>query len=175
MAPSHYLNQCWLIICEVLWDSHYVTFTWNTQDIYLYLKWDNYLFHITTVSSTNGLTGIRAIMPMNQSWMKHRSVRETKCNVTLCQKSSQTTTAQMKLNETWKVILITKGKTFPSFRADNNWYPPIITNMITVQNKHSPTRKQGFDFPNCDMQGSSKITLHHLAMAMLSNWGQIAD
>ena len=33
-APSHYLNQCWLIISEVLWHSPEGNFTWNAQDIY---------------------------------------------------------------------------------------------------------------------------------------------
>ena len=64
---------------------------------------------------------------------------------------------------------MTKGTTFSILRADNKWYLPIITNVITVQNKHSLARKQEFDFPNCDMQGSSKITLHHLAKAVWCN------
>ena len=35
-APSHYLNQCWLIICEVLWQLSEGNFTGNAQDIYIY-------------------------------------------------------------------------------------------------------------------------------------------
>ena len=31
-APSHYLNQCWLIIREVLWCSSKVNFTGNAQE-----------------------------------------------------------------------------------------------------------------------------------------------
>ena len=31
---SHYLNWCWLIICEVLWHSPEGNFTRNAQDIY---------------------------------------------------------------------------------------------------------------------------------------------
>ena len=33
MAPSHYLNQCWLIIKGVLWHSPESNFTGNAQDI----------------------------------------------------------------------------------------------------------------------------------------------
>ena len=33
-APSHYLNQCWQIICEILWHSSDGSFTRNSQDIY---------------------------------------------------------------------------------------------------------------------------------------------
>ena len=32
-APSHYLNQCWLIISEALWHSPVDHFTGNAQDI----------------------------------------------------------------------------------------------------------------------------------------------
>ena len=39
MAPSHYLNQCWLIISEVLWHSPEVNSTGSAQYIYLSLTW----------------------------------------------------------------------------------------------------------------------------------------
>ena len=45
MAPSHYLNQCWLIISEVLWHSPDGNFTWNAQDIYPWRE-----FEITNLS-----------------------------------------------------------------------------------------------------------------------------
>ena len=41
-APSHYLNQCWLIISEVLWHSTEGNFTWNAQDIYPWHEFENY-------------------------------------------------------------------------------------------------------------------------------------
>ena len=34
MASSHYLNQCWLMISEVLWHSPQSNFTGDVQDIY---------------------------------------------------------------------------------------------------------------------------------------------
>ena len=39
MAPSHYLNQCWLMISEVLWHSPDSNFTENTSDIY---RWNEF-------------------------------------------------------------------------------------------------------------------------------------
>ena len=41
-APSHYLNPCWLSICEVLWHSHEGNFTGNTQYIYSPYEFENY-------------------------------------------------------------------------------------------------------------------------------------
>ena len=43
-APSHYLNQCWLLISEVLWHSPDSNFTENTSDIYLWNEFEIYWF-----------------------------------------------------------------------------------------------------------------------------------
>ena len=46
-APSHYLNQCWLMICEVLWHLPDSNFTENTGDIY---HWDEFeIYWLETV------------------------------------------------------------------------------------------------------------------------------
>ena len=50
LAPSHYLNQCWLIISEVLWHSPEGNFIGNYQDIYSRYEFENYLFTITATS-----------------------------------------------------------------------------------------------------------------------------
>ena len=50
MAPSHYLNQCWLIVGEVLWHSPEGNFTWNAQDIYPWREFEKYQFQITSAS-----------------------------------------------------------------------------------------------------------------------------
>ena len=42
MAPSHYLNQCWLLISEVLWHSPDSNFTENTEDIYRWNQFEIY-------------------------------------------------------------------------------------------------------------------------------------
>ena len=47
MAPSHYLNQCWVIISEALWHSSAGNFTGNTQVIYPWNEFENYQFKIT--------------------------------------------------------------------------------------------------------------------------------
>ena len=50
-APSHYLNQCWLMINEVLWHSPEINFTGNTQDIYPRYASESYSeFKITATS-----------------------------------------------------------------------------------------------------------------------------
>ena len=48
MAPSHYMNQCLLMISE--WRSPEVNFTGNTQDIYLWYQFENDWFNITATS-----------------------------------------------------------------------------------------------------------------------------
>ena len=49
MAPSHYLNQCWLIISEVLWHSPERNFTENAPDIYPWYGLENHQFQITAM------------------------------------------------------------------------------------------------------------------------------
>ena len=46
MAPSHYLNQCWLIINGVLWYSPYNNFTGSTWDISSWYEFEIYNFEI---------------------------------------------------------------------------------------------------------------------------------
>ena len=41
MAPSHYLNQCWLNIYVALWHSAENVFTRNAQDIYPWYQFEN--------------------------------------------------------------------------------------------------------------------------------------
>ena len=40
MAPSHYLNQCWLLICEVLWYLHESNFIASVQTTILYNEFE---------------------------------------------------------------------------------------------------------------------------------------
>ena len=49
-APSHYLQQCWLIITEVLWSSPEGNFTGKVQGIYLRPELKFELSKITTTS-----------------------------------------------------------------------------------------------------------------------------
>ena len=42
MTPSHYLNQCWLMISEVLWHSPDSNFTENTSEIYRWIEFEIY-------------------------------------------------------------------------------------------------------------------------------------
>ena len=49
-APSHHLNQCWLIISEVLWHSPEGNFAGNAPDIYHRHDFENDKFKITAAS-----------------------------------------------------------------------------------------------------------------------------
>ena len=46
-APCHYLNQCWLIISEVMWHSPEGNSTVNAQDIYPWYEFEYCKFNIT--------------------------------------------------------------------------------------------------------------------------------
>ena len=48
-APSHYLNQCWLLISEVLWHSPLSNFTVSDEATILYNEFDHYTL-LTTPS-----------------------------------------------------------------------------------------------------------------------------
>ena len=49
-APSHYLNQCWLIISDVLWYSPLSNLTVSARATILYNKFQKYIFKITATS-----------------------------------------------------------------------------------------------------------------------------
>ena len=49
-APSHYLNQCWLIINGVLWYSPCNNFTGSACDISSWYEFENYNFEIMATS-----------------------------------------------------------------------------------------------------------------------------
>ena len=53
MAPSHYLNQCWLIISKVQWHSSECNFTRDTSAISHWNKLENYLSKILFKSPRN--------------------------------------------------------------------------------------------------------------------------
>ena len=65
-APSHYLNQCWLMISEVLWHSPDSNFTENTQDICRWNGFEVYLFE-TVVKSARGqwVKSLRSVTHMS--------------------------------------------------------------------------------------------------------------
>ena len=50
IAPIHHLNQCWLLISEVLWHSSENNFTVNAQTSILYIEFENCTFKIIAKS-----------------------------------------------------------------------------------------------------------------------------
>ena len=49
-APSHYLNQCWLLTSDVLWYSPVSNFTVSAPGTILYSEFENYTFAISHIS-----------------------------------------------------------------------------------------------------------------------------
>ena len=70
-APSHYLNQCWLIICGVLHHSPEVSSTGNAYESNHYNAFENYLFKI------------KVTIPRVQ-WGKHLNTKYTHCIWSWC-------------------------------------------------------------------------------------------
>ena len=68
-APSHYLNQCWPMISEVLWHSPDSNFTENTEDIYRRNEFEIYLFD-TVVKFPRG----QWVNPLLVHWSYHSLV-----------------------------------------------------------------------------------------------------
>ena len=62
-APSHYLDQCWLSINEVLWYSPVRKFTWSAEVAILYNELENHTF-----SGTNDLSHWGLVMPYAILW-----------------------------------------------------------------------------------------------------------
>ena len=49
-APTHYLNECWQIISEVLRHSPQGNLRWNTKDVYPWWEFENYSFKMIAAS-----------------------------------------------------------------------------------------------------------------------------
>ena len=49
-APSHYLNQCWVIVSGVHWHSPKNNSSMNVQATILYNRFENYIFKIASIS-----------------------------------------------------------------------------------------------------------------------------
>ena len=66
MARSHYLNQCWLLICEVLWHSSGSNYTASTQAITLYTEFQNHTIKSTASSPRDQWVRIKWMTQMSQ-------------------------------------------------------------------------------------------------------------
>ena len=73
-APSHYLNQCGLIISEVVWHSPEGNFTENAEDIYPSNEFETYKFNITATYSRDQWVTSFLGQPWGQlkNWKKKR-------------------------------------------------------------------------------------------------------
>ena len=63
-APSHYLNQYWLTITEILWHSSEVNFSTNVWPMNPWHAFENYTFQISFISPTGQwVNNAETIMP----------------------------------------------------------------------------------------------------------------
>ena len=79
VAPSHYLKQCRLLICKVLWHSTESNFAMSAQAMILYNEFGNYTFKIIATSHRGQWVEKLSIVRVNSLWpgdaiWRHRSV-----------------------------------------------------------------------------------------------------
>ena len=77
MAPSHYLNQCCLLISEVLWHSP------KNQATILYNKFEKYIVINAVISPNSQCVDICLIGPLattySEMWIKLNEILQEKC------------------------------------------------------------------------------------------------
>ena len=71
-AASHYLNQCWLIISEILWQSSKGNFTRNTSITKLNLK----IIYLKFYSNLRGVDELKTL-DLAMEWLKPFSLQGT--------------------------------------------------------------------------------------------------
>ena len=105
MAPSHYLNPFWLIICEVLWLSHEGNFTWNVQDAYPWHECEYYLFMNTATCSRGQWNKYAATSRCVNSLCPGDAIWRQRSGSTLAQVMACCLTAPSHyLNQCWLII-----------------------------------------------------------------------
>ena len=97
MAPSHFLNQCWLLISKVLWHLPENNFTMSTLATILYYEFENHTFKITSISPRDHW--VNSLWPSDIIWRK--GSRSTLAQVMAC----CLTTPSHYLNQCWLIII----------------------------------------------------------------------
>ena len=71
-SPSHYPNQCWLLINEVLWQSPESNCTSSAQASVLYCEFENYalLSHIPRINELKVTYAFHLIISRGRSYLK---------------------------------------------------------------------------------------------------------
>ena len=68
-APSHYLNQCWLLISQILWHSPESNFTLTAHATILYNEFENHTFKIPATSPRG--EPVNCVSCLLQTWSHH--------------------------------------------------------------------------------------------------------
>ena len=96
-APNHYLNQCWILISEVLWHSPSSNFlTASAQATVLHNEFENYTFEITAPSPRD--QWVNSLWPSDAIW-RHRSESTLTQEMACC-----LTASSHYLNQCWLII-----------------------------------------------------------------------
>ena len=85
MAPSHYLNQCWLITKGVLWHSPESNFTGNAQDITLKNEFENYNFKIINPFPRGQRVNLKMHLMISRTGILSISGEYHKISLIICQ------------------------------------------------------------------------------------------
>ena len=98
VAPSHYLNQCWVVISGVLWYSPEGNFRGNAQDNYSWYEFPNYKLKITAAPPK--VQGVNSLGPSDAIWRQRSG--STLARVMAC----CLTAPSHYLNQCWLVISV---------------------------------------------------------------------
>ena len=79
MPSGHYLNQCWLIIGEVLW--HSLEDNLSNQDISPWYEFENYKFKIAATSPWDQRVKISNIVNLGLQWSHHLALAMLKVSI----------------------------------------------------------------------------------------------
>ena len=133
-ASSHYLDQCWSLICEIWWFPSEGNFTGNAQDIYLWHKFQNDLSKITAASPMDQLVKGEIVL-----FTRHLVMGSSPGDVTRNASMAQCKTAVSPLLTHWRYCGL----------ALSYWYVHVflsISRVVGVTVNTLRPRKNGHDF-----------------------------
>ena len=143
MAPSHYLNRCWLLISEVLWHSSESDFTVSATAIILYNEFKNYTFKITATSPWGQWVKAYIIHgESNKTYKKELSSRQNTNNINipwrkLCEENLDYIHHLFHLPFWPSILAMYKNTGIPFYWNDlisTEWNPLRITRKFLLEN-----------------------------------------